>query len=87
MPSREAQVSSGVLLGPEEGEYPSVLEIIAPAGFEAHSAEPAQLVPADGMPDMEALARLWTKYGLDMDIGSVAELTQRHGVAFGPASP
>jgi quercetin dioxygenase-like cupin family protein len=64
-----------------------MLEIIAPAGFEAYFAELAQLVPAEGMPDMEALSRLWTKYGLDMDTGSVAELTQRHGVAFGPGSP
>ena len=62
-----------------------MLEIISPAGFERYYQELAALVPDGGMQDTEALTRLWIKYGLDMDVESVGELTQRHGVSFGPA--
>jgi mannose-6-phosphate isomerase-like protein (cupin superfamily) len=62
-----------------------MLEIIAPAAFASYFTELASLVPADGPPDMAALGALWARYELDMDLGSVAELCERHAVHFGPA--
>lgn len=61
-----------------------MLEIIAPAAFASYFTELAGLVPADGPPDMAALGALWARYELDMDLGSVAELCERHAVHFGP---
>jgi hypothetical protein len=60
-----------------------VLEGISPAGFERYFAELAPLIPADGPPDMEAMASLWERYGLATDMASVPHLVETHGLAFG----
>jgi quercetin dioxygenase-like cupin family protein len=63
------------------GDVPArALEIISPAGFEKYFEEIAPLIPPDGPPDMEALAKLRAKYGLDMDVDSAGALIERHGL-------
>jgi quercetin dioxygenase-like cupin family protein len=64
------------------GDVPArALEIISPAGFEKYFEEIAPLIPDDGPPDVEALAKLRAKYGLDMDMDSVGPLVEQHGLA------
>jgi quercetin dioxygenase-like cupin family protein len=58
------------------------LEIISPAGFERYFAEMAPLFPpANGGPlDQEAVDAVREKYGLEMDMGSIPVLAERHGL-------
>jgi mannose-6-phosphate isomerase-like protein (cupin superfamily) len=62
-----------------------ILEIIAPAGFEKYFEE---LVDAglEGPPDLEWLAGLAARYGLEVDPGSIPGLCERFGLKFGPAA-
>jgi mannose-6-phosphate isomerase-like protein (cupin superfamily) len=65
------------------GDEPcSILEIIAPGGFERFFAE---LVDAElaGAPDLAWLAALGARYGLEFDFESVPELCRRFGLSFG----
>lgn len=65
------------------GDEPcSILEIIAPGGFEDFFDE---LVDANlaGAPDPEWLAALAARYGLEMDPESIPALCERFGVTFG----
>ena len=59
-----------------------VLEIISPAGFERYFAELAPLFPPanDGPLDFEAVDAVREKYGLEMDMGSIPVLAERHGL-------
>jgi quercetin dioxygenase-like cupin family protein len=59
-----------------------LLEIISPAGFERYFAELAPLLRPE--PDFEALAALQARYGLSMDMASVATICEREGL---PAPP
>ena len=60
-----------------------LLEIISPSGFERYFAELAPLLrPA---PDFEALAALQARYGLTMDMDSVATISEREGLPLRPA--
>ncbi len=61
------------------------LEIISPAGFERYFAEMVQLLPSAqaGPPDEQALGAVMAKYGLEMDMGSVPVLVERHGLVSG----
>jgi len=60
------------------GDTPcSIVEVIAPAGFEAYFRE-----VADAWGDVEAFARINAKYGLDMDFDSVPALCRRFGLTF-----
>jgi quercetin dioxygenase-like cupin family protein len=58
------------------------LEIISPAGFERYFAELAPLFPPanEGPLDQEAISAVREKYGLEMDMGSVPVLAERHGL-------
>ena len=58
------------------------LEIISPAGFERYFAELAPLfTPANQGPlDQEAIGAVREKYGLEMDMGSIPVLAERHGL-------
>jgi quercetin dioxygenase-like cupin family protein len=56
------------------------VEVFAPAGLERYFEELEPLIPADGPPDLEALQKLQTRYGLEMDIASMPELIQRYGL-------
>jgi mannose-6-phosphate isomerase-like protein (cupin superfamily) len=60
------------------GDEPcTMIEIVAPAGFERYFDEVAR---AGG--DPERLARINEKYSIDMDMQSVPELCERFGVTF-----
>jgi hypothetical protein len=68
------------------GDEPArLLEIIAPAGFENFFEALVDAVAA-GPPDPAALLALAAKYDLDMDLASVPQLVELHGVTF-PAAP
>jgi quercetin dioxygenase-like cupin family protein len=58
-----------------------ILEMISPAGFENYFRELAPLIPDDGPPDFEALAKLQADYGMEMDPSTIDTLVQRHGLA------
>jgi quercetin dioxygenase-like cupin family protein len=61
------------------------LEIISPAGFERYFAELAPLFPPanQGPLDEEAVGAVREKYGLEMDMGSIPILAERHGLVIG----
>ncbi len=64
-----------------EGPQPvRLLEIISPAGFERYFEELAELIPPDRPPDVSRLAALWGKYGLEMDMESVARIAEQYHV-------
>lgn len=59
------------------------LEVISPGGFEDYFAELAPIIPADGPPDMGAIAALGARYGMEFDFSRIPELMQRHRVRLG----
>jgi quercetin dioxygenase-like cupin family protein len=65
------------------------LEIISPAGFERYFAELAPLFPPanQGPLDEEAVGAVRGKYGLEMDMGSIPMLAERHGLAVDAPPP
>jgi quercetin dioxygenase-like cupin family protein len=70
------------------GDTPArALEIISPAGFEQYFAETAALFPParPGPPDEQALGAVMTRYGLEIDMGSISVLVERHGLVSGEA--
>jgi quercetin dioxygenase-like cupin family protein len=60
-----------------------LLEIISPAGFERYFEELAPLLRPE--PDFEALAALQARYGLRMDMATIATISEREGLPL-PAS-
>jgi mannose-6-phosphate isomerase-like protein (cupin superfamily) len=63
------------------GEPVRLLELISPAGFEHYFGELASLLPpARPERDLEGLAALQARYGLQIDIGSVATICEREGL-------
>ncbi len=64
------------------GETPGrILEIIAPAGFEAFFAELAEIA-TNGPPDEALFAPLCQRYGLQMQPDSIPGLVERFGLRF-----
>ena len=64
-----------------------ILEIISPAGFEKYFEELAELV-VGGPPDIPRLMMLAQKYGLEIDMSRVTELSQKYRVTLGgPGQP
>ncbi len=62
-----------------------LLEIISPAGFERYFAELVSLVPpARPEPDFDGLAELQARYGLRMDMDTVATISEREGLPLPP---
>src|SRR4051794_40061952 len=57
-----------------------LIELIAPAGFEAYFAEIAPLFPEDAPPDLAGLDAAAKRYGLEMDPDSVPGLMERYGL-------
>jgi len=58
-----------------------LLEIISPAGFERYFAELAPLLPPQReAPDFEGLAALQARYGVTMDMDTVATISAREGL-------
>jgi quercetin dioxygenase-like cupin family protein len=69
------------------GDEPArILEIISPAGFEAYFAEMTEL-PLDGPPDVEKIAEIAARHGLELDFESIPALVQAHGLRFGAEAP
>ncbi len=67
------------------GDIPArLLELISPAGLEAYFEELVPLLPPDGPPDIEAMAELSARYGLEIDFGSLPGLVERFGLAGPP---
>ena len=62
-------------------ERARLLELIAPAGFEAYFAEMAPILNAEGPPDVVALREVQGRYGLTMDMTSVDRLAREHDLA------
>jgi hypothetical protein len=72
------------------GDAPArALEIISPAGFERYFAEAVALFPPahPGPPGEQALGAVMARYGLEIDMGSVPVLVERHSLVSGEASP
>ena len=62
-----------------------LLEIISPGGFERYFAELAPLLPpVRPEPDFEGLAALQARYGLQMDMSTVATISEREGLPLPP---
>jgi len=61
-----------------------LLEIISPAGFERYFADLVPLFPPDAPPDLDAMAEVTARYGLDMDFESLPELVARFDLAAPP---
>jgi quercetin dioxygenase-like cupin family protein len=57
-----------------------LIELIAPAGFEAYFDEIAALFPEDAPPDLAALPAVAERYGLELQPESIPVLMERHGV-------
>jgi mannose-6-phosphate isomerase-like protein (cupin superfamily) len=58
-----------------------LLEIISPPGFERYFAELAPLLPPQReAPDLAGLAELQARYGLSMDMDTVATISAREGL-------
>jgi mannose-6-phosphate isomerase-like protein (cupin superfamily) len=57
-----------------------LLEIISPAGFEQYFAEVAEVF-GSGAGDPGRAAALWRRYGLSMELASLPDLIERHGLA------
>ena len=69
------------------GDEPArLLELISPAGFESYFEELAEVLVPGAPPDLEALARLQERYGLEMDPASVPGLVERFGLR-APGAP
>jgi mannose-6-phosphate isomerase-like protein (cupin superfamily) len=64
-----------------EGEA-SLLEIIAPAGFEQYFEEVAPLL-SDGRPQPEKIAPIAARFGLELDPSTIEDLCREHGLTFG----
>ena len=65
------------------GDEPArLLEVISPGGFERYFEEMVAL-PA-GPPDLERIAEIAGRYGLELDFESVPGLLQTYGLRLGP---
>ncbi len=63
-----------------------VLEVISPSGFERYFAELRDLIPpVRPERDLEGLAELQKRYGLEMDFSSIERLSREHGLGSPPA--
>jgi hypothetical protein len=63
--------------------------VISPAGFERYFAELAPLFPPanQGPLDEQAVDAVRGKSGLEMDMGSIPVLAERHGLAIDAPPP
>lgn len=62
-----------------------LLEIISPGGFEQYFLELAALLVPGTRFDPAAMVALAERYGLSIDLGSVARLRDKHGLTTGRA--
>ena len=64
-----------------------LLELIVPGGFERYFAELGQILGRPDPPDFGALGELASRYGLELDGGSIPRLAAEHGLEVGAESP
>jgi mannose-6-phosphate isomerase-like protein (cupin superfamily) len=71
------------------GDEPArMLEFISPGGFEEYFAEIAPLLPPNRPePDLEGLAAVQARYGLEMDFETSEQLAEEHGLTGSRVSP
>lgn len=63
------------------GEAPArFLEVITPGGFEEYFAALAEVLAADGPPDLDRITAVAERYGLEIDPSSVPRLAGAHGL-------
>ena len=63
-----------------------LLEIVSPGGFERYFADIAPLLPPQRPePDFEGLGQVMARYGLRMDMDSIATICEREGLPLPPA--
>lgn len=64
-----------------------VLEIISPGGFEGYFEQLSELLSAEGSPpDPAKVSVIADRFGLELDLASIARLTADHGLSFGSDS-
>lgn len=61
-------------------EETRLLEIIAPGGFDAYFADLAPVLASPQGPDVERMAEIRARYGLTVDVTSIASLSERFGL-------
>jgi mannose-6-phosphate isomerase-like protein (cupin superfamily) len=61
-------------------EETKLLEIISPGGFETYFADLAPVLAVPGTPDLEQMAEIRARYGLSVDVTSIASLSERFGL-------
>jgi len=63
------------------GDDPArLLEVITPGGFEDYFSALAEVLAADGPPDLTRLVEVARRFGLDIDPGSIPRLVETHGL-------
>jgi mannose-6-phosphate isomerase-like protein (cupin superfamily) len=63
-----------------DDEPARLLEVITPGGFEEYFRALGGVLAVDGPPDLERLAAVARRFGLDVDPTSVPRLAQAHGL-------
>ena len=57
-----------------------LLEVITPGGFEDYFTALAEVLGADGPPDLTRLVEVAQRFGLDIDPASIPRLVETHGL-------
>ena len=56
------------------------LSVVAPGGLERYYAEVGAVVPVRGKPDIEAVLAASARFGIELDMLSLYDIIERHGV-------
>ena len=79
-----AAIPSGALhtfwVSPDADEAARFVAIVSPAGLERYFVDVSAAVPSDGRPIMEAVHEAGTRHGVQVDLDSLLDLIERHGV-------
>jgi quercetin dioxygenase-like cupin family protein len=59
------------------------LEVIAPGAFAGYFRELAPVLQREGAPDLNEIAALASRYGMEFDFASMPDLLVRHGLRLG----
>ena len=67
-------------VSPDADEPARFLAVLAPAGLERYYADVSAAVPADGRPIMDAVHAAGADHGVQVDLDSLLDLIERHGL-------